>query len=185
MLFRVKSSKEPAVEKFAGVTMSPFKISPLPKLSGTRFCFLVGRQFTVLICSGANVVILGVFGLSTLEIKEDLHELHPPSDANDTDSDCSVISDDILDSVYPVQPRSAPRAAMQLQDYLNSSQNVTSEEAMFVIKDIAKAHQELMEKEKLREDWEMRTEVHRTRSLCRILLDCAHSYGIPCTGLRV
>jgi 16S rRNA C1402 (ribose-2'-O) methylase RsmI len=74
---------------------------------------------------------------------------------------------------------------MQLQDYLNSSQNVTSEEAMFVIRDIAKAHQELMEKEKLREDWEMRTEVHRTRSLCRILFDCAHSYGIPCIGLRV
>lgn len=101
-------------------------------------------------------------GLSSLEIKEDLRELHPQSDANDTDSDSSIISDDILDSVYPVQPRSAPRSAMQLQDYLTSTQNITADEAMYVIRDIGKAHKELMEKEKQREEWEIRSEVNNS-----------------------
>lgn len=100
-------------------------------------------------------------GLSTQEIKDDLRELHPPSDANDTDSDCSVLSDDILDSVYPVQPRTAPKTALQQHDYLTSTQNLTTEDAMFVIKDIAKTHSELMEKERQREEWEIQSEAYQ------------------------
>jgi hypothetical protein len=103
--------------------------------------------------------ISGVSGLSLTEIKDDLRELHPPSDDNDTDSDSSILSDDILDSVYPVQPRSAPRSALQLQDQFSSGNNVSVDEAMYLIRDISKSHKELFEKEKLREEWEIRCEV--------------------------
>jgi hypothetical protein len=109
-----------------------------------------------------NCVDPGVSGLSLSEIKDDLRELHPPSDENDTDSDSSILSDDILDSVYPVQPRSAPRSALQFPDQFSSGNNVSVDEAMYLIRDISKSHKDLFEKEKLREEWEIRCEVSKT-----------------------
>lgn len=105
-----------------------------------------------------------MLGLSTSEIKDDLKELHPQSDDNDTDSDSSMLSEDILDSVYPVQPRSAPRTAadyqnMKYQDFSNSGNNASVDEALYLISDINKAHKELSDKEKLREELELRCQV--------------------------
>ena len=111
-------------------------------------------------------LFLGVAGLSTTEIKSDLKELLPPSEDNDTDSDSSLMSDDILDSVYPVQPRSAPRSAsdahgFRYQDYSTSGNNVSVDEALFLIKDISKSHNELYAKEKEREEFEQRCQVRK------------------------
>ena len=100
--------------------------------------------------------------MSSSEIKNDLKELLPPSEDNDTDSDSSLLSDDILDSVYPVQPRSAPRSAsdgLRYQDYSTSGNNVNVDEALFLLKDISKSHKELYNKEITREDFELRCQV--------------------------
>ncbi|KAJ1409517.1 hypothetical protein B484DRAFT_436013, partial [Ochromonadaceae sp. CCMP2298] len=52
----------------------------------------------------------GVSGLSVMEIKDDLREMQQPHE-DDTDSDSSIKSEDILDSIYPVQPRKTPKAS--------------------------------------------------------------------------
>lgn len=100
--------------------------------------------------------------MSSSEIKNDLKELLPPSEDNDTDSDSSLLSDDVLDSVYPVQPRSAPRSAsdgLRYQDYSTSGNNVNVDEALFLLKDISKSHKELYNKETTREEYELRCQV--------------------------
>ena len=103
-------------------------------------------------------------GLSTAEIKNDLKALRSEDIENDTDSDSnSIKSDDILDSVYPVQPRRTPKAASDLHTFHyqdnsgGSSSNV--EDALFFIRNISKSHKELFDSEKQREDLELYCQV--------------------------
>lgn len=121
-------------------------------------------MFCILTVVFTCLLFIGVSGLSSSEIKDDLKELHPQSDDNDTDSDSSQMSEDILDSVYPVQPRSAPRTAadylnMKYQDFSSSGNNASVDEALYLISDITKEHKELADKEKLREELELRCQV--------------------------
>ena len=57
----------------------------------------------------ADVVpVVGVFGLSKTEVKKDVREMER-SMPDDTDSDSSVRSEDVLPSSYPVKPRKTPK----------------------------------------------------------------------------
>ena len=138
-------------------------------------------------CVDLYCCVVGVAGLTLIEIKDDLKELIPQSDDNDTDSDCSLLSEDILDSVYPVAPRSAPRSAgnSSLPDYASAgSSNVSNDEAIYLINDISKTHKELYENEKYREEMEIQCEV-RTYYLFLIsfisMYDsyCDEHYSLP------
>jgi hypothetical protein len=51
---------------------------------------------------------VGVFGLSKTEVKKDVREMER-SMPDDTDSDSSVRSEDVLPSSYPVKPRKTPK----------------------------------------------------------------------------
>jgi hypothetical protein len=50
----------------------------------------------------------GIFPLSKTEIKTDVREMER-SMHDDTDSDGSVLSEDVLMSIYPVKPRKVPK----------------------------------------------------------------------------
>ena len=95
-----------------------FKSGGLPTIPGTfGKCFLVVSFVSVLIFGRINssfhlflvlVFLLyvrkGIFPLSKTEIKKDVREMER-SMHDDTDSDGSVMSDDVLPSTYPVKPR--------------------------------------------------------------------------------
>lgn len=50
-----------------------------------------------------------MFGLTKIEIKKDFREIERFLQEDDTDSDSSVRSEDVLPSSYPVKPRKTPR----------------------------------------------------------------------------
>lgn len=54
---------------------------------------------------------LGIFALSKAEIKKDVREMER-SMHSDTDSDSSVLSEDVLPSTYPVKPRKTPKGTV-------------------------------------------------------------------------
>lgn len=55
-------------------------------------------------------ILAGVFPLSSAEAKKDFRDIRRFI-SDDTDSDSSVKSDDVLPSTYPVKPRKSPRWA--------------------------------------------------------------------------
>jgi hypothetical protein len=101
-----------------------------------------------------------------MEIDGDLNELKVQNEENDndTDSDCSTKSEDILDSVYPVQPRKTPKSSADLnflnyQDSTGGSNTDNPENSLFLLKDISKSHKNLLETESQREELELYCQV--------------------------
>lgn len=65
------------------------------------------RRFT-----SKNVSIIkstsGVYALSRFEVSKDVQEMEQTANS-DTDTDSSIISDEVLVSTYPVKPRKTPK----------------------------------------------------------------------------
>lgn len=57
---------------------------------------------------------VGVFPLSKTEIKKDVREMERNVN-EDTDSDSSIMSEDVLVSSYPVKPRKAPKVIIPVK----------------------------------------------------------------------
>ena len=116
----------------------------------------------------------GVSTLSLAEIRSDFksilstktvdnrvnNDIHRNQDVdNETDSDSSIKSDDVLDSVYPVQPRNLSKSDRSAANFrhLDSNNNYSSgniDGAMFYIEDIRRHRGDLYEGERLREELE-------------------------------
>lgn len=54
------------------------------------------------------ILSLGVYPLSKFEVKKDVQEMERAANS-DTETDSSIISEDVLNSTYPVKPRKTPR----------------------------------------------------------------------------
>lgn len=67
-----------------------------------------------LITSSSRILFLGVFALSKTEVKKDVREMERNVN-EDTDSDSSILSEDVLVSSYPVKPRKAPKVMIPVK----------------------------------------------------------------------
>lgn len=100
--------------------------------------------------------------LSKSEIKKDIKEIERSFLPEDTDSDSSVNSDDILPSTYPVKPRRTPRVTarnnykeQQLIDVSRDRTTLTAaDEALTYIRAIKASKKELHQAELERERYE-------------------------------
>jgi hypothetical protein len=61
-----------------------------------------------------RILFLGVFALSKTEVKKDVREMERNVN-EDTDSDSSILSEDVLVSSYPVKPRKAPKVMIPVK----------------------------------------------------------------------
>lgn len=104
----------------------------------------------------------GVSKLSESEILYDLKELSKNEESNDTDSDSSVRTEDVLPSQYPVKPR---KGLLQIgskdHDFYNEDSHVGKDinnaevdEALYFVKKVSLSNKELQDAEQLREELE-------------------------------
>lgn len=68
----------------------------------------------------------GVFALSKTEVKKDVREMERNLN-EDTDSDSSILSEDVLVSSYPVKPRKAPKVTVPLKPVITGPTDVERE----------------------------------------------------------
>lgn len=103
--------------------------------------------------------------MSVEEVKNDLRELQ--GNDEDTDSDCSVVSKDVLTSIYPVKPRSyrkipskdsASYSRRQEGEYENTG-GAVFDEALAFIKNVHINHSALYNQELEREKLENMSKV--------------------------
>ncbi len=111
----------------------------------------------------------GVSKLSETEIQYDLIELMQSEESNDTDSDSTIRSDDIVPSQYPVKPRktlmhsSGTDPELSIDDAFGVKEfdNTEIDEALHYVKKVTLAIKELHDAEQQREELE---------SMCRVSL---------------
>ncbi len=107
-------------------------------------------------------MVIGVSGLSDVEVYADLRELQHSLSPNETDSDSSVDSDDVLSSVYPVKPRKAirlSRVEVPSSEKYSETMSAEVEEALEYVKKLSMTHKELLETDSQREEMEITVEV--------------------------
>lgn len=101
--------------------------------------------------------------LSSTDIKKDIREIERCSHS-ESDSDSSVLSEDVLPSTYPVKPRKNPK---WIQPRVTGAQDddeiifdkKTAEEALAFLKVVKSSKRDLYERERERELLEIQNEV--------------------------